>query len=378
MICIKYNKYVLSIGIKLCFLRQHFTSLKRILLGGKYNILIIKDDGVGDAVAWIPYAFLLRNHFIRHHYHITVLASSKTKRFFQQLQYADKVISLPAYKNKMQWICVRLIFWLCYQFDIILSATCTPNDILLPYRVPNTLFLYRWHYKRIAKLCHCNNIVDVTGLNIYERYDTILHYLKIKETINHSLLADSLNLPDYKIEDKSFFAVCATASDSLRCWEEEKFAELINLLISTTGKIAVLVGMKSEYAKNERIKSICKHHSKIINLAGKTSIMELFSVIQKAEFLVSNETGTAHIGGILGILTFIICGGGDYGSFVPYPPDIEGKTVFSIFPANHDCFRCGWSNPDCTKEETYPCIKAISVNRVFTSIMNIIKTYKAK
>ncbi len=31
-----------------------------------------------------------------------------------------------------------------------------------------------------------------------------------------------------------------------------------------------------------------------------------------------------------------------------------------------------------TKEETYPCIKAISVNRVFTSIMNIIKTYKAK
>ena len=78
MICIKYNKYVLSIGIKLCFLRQHFTSLKRILLGGKYNILIIKDDGVGDAVAWIPYAFLLRNHFIRHHYHITVLASSKT------------------------------------------------------------------------------------------------------------------------------------------------------------------------------------------------------------------------------------------------------------------------------------------------------------
>ena len=163
-----------------------------------------------------------------------------------------------------------------------------------------------------------------------------------------------------------------------RCWEEEKFAELINLLISTTGKMAVLVGMKSEYAKNERIKSICKHHSKIINLAGKTSIMELFSVIQKAEFLVSNETGTAHIGGILGILTFIICGGGDYGSFVPYPPDIEGKTVFSIFPANHECFRCGWSNPNCIQKEIYPCIKAISVNRVFTSIMNIIKTYKAK
>lgn len=335
----------------------------------------MKYDGLGDMIIWLPYAVSIREHYSSEKYHILMCCLPQNREFIEKFHVADSIICFPCYKNKYQWLLLKILFFCRYHFDIVINAAC-PRDVL-PYHPEKscTLYLAAWNafdqrYNYFDKLIYADD------KSIYERYDAILEYLDIPcPPINKSPVICS---EDFPMTVKNYIVVCAGASTLQRCWEEEKFIDLIDRLIVMTEKTVVLVGMKSEYKKNEKIRTSCKHHSKIINLAGKTSIMELFSVVQKAEFLVSNETGTAHIGGTLGILTFIICGGGDYGSFVPYPPDIEGKTVFSIFPANHDCFRCGWSNPDCTKEETYPCIKAISVNRVFTSIMNIIKTYKAK
>ena len=180
------------------------------------------------------------------------------------------------------------------------------------------------------------------------------------------------------MDTKDYIVICTGASDTKRCWEEEKFAELINLLISTTGKMAVLVGMKSEYAKNERIKSICKHHSKIINLAGKTSIIELFSVIKNGIFLVSNDTGTAHVAGVVKTLSFVICGGQDYGAYFPYPSEVEGKRIFSIFCKDQRCFQCRCTNSECNMRTPYPCISAISVEQVFSTISEVLKISEQK
>ena len=93
----------------------------------------------------------------------------------------------------------------------------------------------------------------------------------------------------------------------------------------------------------------------------------MFSIVRKASFLISNETGTAHAGVLVGTRTFIICGKGHYGMFVPYGPEKEGSLVFSIFSPD-PCANCNWLNEDCRKRGTYKCISDISVEQVFTKI----------
>ena len=256
------------------------------------------------------------------------------------------------------------------------SDAAYPKDIFLPYRPEKSCTLYLEHWNTaFQKHNNFEKLIPMRNMTIYERYGAILQYLKLPlPSVKNNF---HISIQDFLLNTKDYIAICTGASDTHRCWEEEKFAELINLLVSTTGKTVVLVGMKSEYAKNERIKSICKHHSKIINLAGKTSVMELFSVIQNGSFLVSNDTGTAHVAGVVGTLSFVICGGQDYGAFFPYPSEIEGKRIFSIFSKDQRCFQCRSTNSECNMRTPYPCISAISVEQVFSIILEVMNYHDA-
>ncbi|MBO5724498.1 MAG: glycosyltransferase family 9 protein [Lentisphaeria bacterium] len=172
----------------------------------------------------------------------------------------------------------------------------------------------------------------------------------------------------FGIPSSGYCVICTGASHSGRCWEEEKFSTLANKLHEYGITYIVLVSGPEEFERAERIRKKCKNPEMITNLCGKTSFLQLFDVIRHAGFMVSNETGPAHVAAAFGVKTFIICGGGDYGSFVPYRPEMEGKTVFSIFRKDQHCFRCGWQNPQCRNEKIFPCISDISVEQVFTKI----------
>ena len=96
-------------------------------------------------------------------------------------------------------------------------------------------------------------------------------------------------------------------------------------------------------------------------------LYEYYSARNFRVSLVTSPTGTAHIAAVNGTTVFIICGYGDYGTFVPYPEGREGKDVFSIFPEKF-CTRCSWKNPECIKKPIYPCITQVTVEQVFESI----------
>lgn len=178
-------------------------------------------------------------------------------------------------------------------------------------------------------------------------------------------------LPDMK---DPYCVFCTGASESKRCWEEEKFSSLMDWIRKKYGLKIILVSSEEEYNRAERIRYNCSDPDQIINMCGKTSISQLINLISKANFVVSNETGPAHIAGCLGTKVFIISGGGDYGSFVPYPPETEGTKVFSVFREDQHCFRCGWQNRDCGKKNTFQCIADITPDEVYAKIcqsMNI-------
>ena len=371
------NRYVFLLLSIICSIRRLAAQCFRKLFHLRKTVLIMKYDGLGDMIIWLPYAVSIREHYPSEKYHILMCCLPQNREFIEKFHVADSIICFPCYKNKYQWLLLKILFFCRYHFDIVINAAC-PRDVLTyhPEKSCTTLYFAAWsafdqRYNYFDKLIYADD------KSIYERYDAILEYLDIPyPPINKSPVICSEDFPMMTV--KNYIVICAGASTLQRCWEEEKFIDLIDRLIVMTEKTVVLVGMKSEYKKNEKIRTSCKHHSKIINLAGKTSVMELFSVVQKGSFLISNDTGTAHVAGVVGTLSFVICGGQDYGAFFPYPSEVEGKRIFSIFCKDQRCFQCRFTNSKCNMRTPYPCISAISVEQVFSTISEVLKIPEQK
>lgn len=358
------NKFVFFLS-KIIIL---FHSLRKLNPWRKKIILIDKTDGMGDIIMWLPYAKVMREHFPRDKYKLNILIYHFNKGLISNFDFFDNIIEIPPYKGKLQWLCFRIGFWL-NSIDILISFHYVPSDLLIPY-IPEEIISF--HHSKIQKfeIGKKKTTFLADDLSIHDRFLVFLKHIGCPAspaTFDYKTL---ILPPPEGFSGQDAIVICPGASRSDRCWEIEKFIQLIDKLQKRFDNPIVLVGTRKEKDICKKIYEGCLKKNSIIDLSGKTSIRQLFGVISQAKFLISNETGTAHIGGVLGTKTFIISGGGDYGDFVPYPKEKEGKTVFSIFRKDHHCFRCMWSNADCYKDgKAAPCISEITVDMVLRKIM---------
>ena len=130
-----------------------------------------------------------------------------------------------------------------------------------------------------------------------ERYAGLVSYLSGHASnvmfpfFDDILTADCFEMP------KKYIVVCPSAADLGRLWPARNFAEIISILVDEYQIPVLLVGSKNDAAVAENIISQCHcSAADIVNLCGKTSISQLFSIVRKAEILLSNDTGTAHVG----------------------------------------------------------------------------------
>lgn len=329
----------------------------------KKAILLIKDDGLGDLILWLPYQAEIRKHYPPEQYRIDLLVKSELAGFAQSIPDADRVLILPKYRNRLQWNWFRLIFYLTHAYDMVCNVTVLPHGMWHAYGRANFVTMLLKDSVFSDAVYHFRNVVYVDGLDIRERYQAVLSCLGITSTPEKFDYAKFCS-PVNKIAGK-YFVICPGAGDGHRCWEAEKYIQLADRLLSNWNGYAVLVGTSAERDLCEQIRQSCKYPNRLKNLGGKLAIPELFEQLRQGDFLVTNDTGTCHIGAAIGIKTFIICGQGDYGSFVPYPP--EWENVHCIF-SNRKC-RCRlWNNEECRKQKIYPCIAEISVDDVWNNI----------
>ena len=98
------------------------------------------------------------------------------------------------------------------------------------------------------------------------------------------------------------FLIGIQAGSSLegRRWPPRSFAELANGLVEYFGAKIILFGVKSEKQLANEIKLYTRYKEKVIDLTGKTNIDQLSSLIRRCAYLVTNDTGTMHIGAAVG------------------------------------------------------------------------------
>lgn len=106
--------------------------------------------------------------------------------------------------------------------------------------------------------------------------------------------ADAL-LAAYGVDLDQDFVVCMQlgASESVKRWSEERFAELAHLLRDRWNARIFLVGVQSEAPLGEAFARVAPDVA--VPLFGKTTLPQLAALLSRSRFLVTNDTGTMHI-----------------------------------------------------------------------------------
>ena len=196
--------------------------------------------------------------------------------------------------------------------------------------------------------------------------------VKLNHSVNDKKFID--NLLKNKINKKDFIvgiAPGAAESAKSRMWPKENFAELSNQLIKSKKNIKIIfTGNNEEKELINKIISKIKEKNKVINLAGKITLKQLFYLITKCNLFISNDAGPMHIAAAQDIMAI-----GLFGPNLPIRFKPLNKQSISIYKGEickfSPCINIHKGEvPDCYyKGKDYQkCMKEIKMEDVLKNI----------
>ncbi len=125
---------------------------------------------------------------------------------------------------------------------------------------------------------------------------------------------------------QNYYIVATQASEPWRVWPGEYFHRVAAELAATYGLVPLWVGLEQEHAAIDKLRQGLG-----LNLAGRLSWDHLLALLARVRFLLTNDTGIAHIGTLL-VHTFILFGPSNPLMARPYV-SAKGKLSSIVPPA---------------------------------------------
>lgn len=144
-----------------------------------------------------------------------------------------------------------------------------------------------------------------------------------------------------------------------RAWPVENWKQLLQEIPKNEN--IILIGNRGE---ESYFKALQPYSHNVIDLSGKTNLTELVSIINQAKFMITTDTGPAHIASATSTSVYCLIG--------PTNPNLTGpyktpKNEVHIISKNLDCAPCYYlpHRDDCTDNI---CMKGITVDDVIQTI----------
>jgi len=179
----------------------------------------------------------------------------------------------------------------------------------------------------------------------------------IPVTEHERLEIDNL-LNQYSVKQKGLLvAINPVAKWDTKLWNKEKFAQLADKLVEQYEAEIVFTGGPEDFSIVQEIISSMKCDA--ANFTGKTTLKTLAALYEKADLLISTDTGPMHLGAAAGTTVVAI-----FGPTAPWRTGPYGK--------GHKVIRTELECSPCFKRkcETNKCMEMISVLDVFEGIKN--------
>jgi lipopolysaccharide heptosyltransferase II len=127
----------------------------------------------------------------------------------------------------------------------------------------------------------------------------------------------------------------------------------------------ILTGAPNEIEYVNQVKNHFQNEDRVIDMSGKTNLMELAYVISKSEIMVTTDSGNAHIANAVGTPTVVLFGATSLHRAYPYDQRIS-RTI------NNPSLPCLPCNKEYCRMKDNRCLATIGNAQVFSSIDSLI------
>lgn len=365
------------------------------------TILLVKLDNIGDFVLWLDSAKEYKKHYANQK--ILLLCSKACKPLAVRLGYFDCVISVDTKrlpfdvpyrlkfligmcKNRFSHIINPVYSRDYFVQDILIRALRAKEKIASQGNYNNTTASLRWFGFSKNKQQQITKRLKAQADKYYTRLvpcsDSLIMELTrnaqfirglLDKNFKSSLPTLPFKLDKYKgLPFEKYVVLFVGASTKNRVWQANNYAAVINNI----NKNIVVCGGNSDRWIYEKIKPFLDTAVNVCDLIGVTSLLDLFSVIDKACYVISNDTSAAHISALVHTSSVVLLPGNYYGRFHPYVVELSNKEEEKFLPKvvnkYMQCYNCFNVCPYVKDKNTiWPCIEAISLEDVLEKIKEI-------
>ena len=159
---------------------------------------------------------------------------------------------------------------------------------------------------------------------------------------------------------KSYIVLSPSAAWELKRWPINYWKRLIGILQDHN---FVVLGGPNDLFCSELI--LPGQENRVVNLAGRTSLLESCAVIQNSALTISNDTGLLHVADQMGVPTIALIGPTAFG----YPT----RTTSKVLEVQLECKPCSKDGRGKCRNQTYKkCLREVSVDRVKIAVLESI------
>ena len=357
------------------------------------TILVIRIDAIGDCIIWLDQAKVYRKTYPSHR---LVLLHNKVwadiaerlpwfdrskiceRKYYKEIlstlnKYTYEKVYSPVFSRDfftVDWIVhnVHAIEKIGYEGDYqnnhalaVLNLYCRNNT--------NSLEL-----KRIADKWYSTLILNDDRCVMELQRNTYFVQKTLDDKFRSQLPSIPFTIPrlDNLIKQK-YTILFLGASTPSRIWPVEYFVRVTD---SIPQQVIYLCGSETDKTYGLKFIDLYNGGKTIINMIGKTTLLDLISIISNAELIITNETSACHIAVATRTQSICLLGGGHYGRFQPYIVDYIPEQDVSILPIivtadDHSCFSCDWHCKYHIQNDCWKCIDNIQVEDVISAIKQI-------
>ena len=331
--------YLRYISVLFCAIAAIFLMVKRTEKKSEKKLLVLKPDAIGDYILFRNFLSLIRKSEKYRDYQIVFCGNSACRDFaihydsdsIDQFLWIDKN---RIYRDLLYYI--RFARTLYQQYAVTIHASRS-REFIFDYfaKISGVRERIAPNGDKVNILSSYKRITDGWYSRIIPSGDAFTFEFDANRRFFEQLLEQPISfrkpfLTNEKYEDagfpglpQNFIAIFPGAQLPFRRWGTANFAAVCNFIRKKYNLEIVILGGKTDQKLANEIMQLSHDH--VIDLTGRTRLIQLPGIIAKARILITNDTMAVHLGAAFDVPTIVVSQMNHYGRFVPYPREIKDK-----------------------------------------------------
>lgn len=285
------------------------------------NILVISLSNIGDVLLSAPVVDILMRDFPLAK--ISLVTSQRAASLFDGNSRIERVHIFDKDKGPLEqarW--VRELRAFDYDVVVDLKNSMLGYFLMPRWLTPPSMIVDRSLHLKDKHLEHLRGL--------YEFKDAFAPLKTIAPSAEDERYIDGL-VGDF-LKGDPFVFIAPYAADSAKTWTQEGFAALSRAIAQKYALKIIMIGSQPQAASIDEI--IKRAGVDVLNLAGKTSLIQIAALIRRARIAVVHDSGPMHIASYFDRPVLALFGPTDPAVSCPW------SSLFKVVRRNGQCRRC--------------------------------------